>query len=148
MKPTKLLILASLALGGLLMLIPAGFAQDATNTPPAGSPPGPGMRGRMNFDRLAEQLNLTDDQKPKVKEILANQMQQMRDLRQDDSLSADDRRAKMKSIREDTNTKLKGVLTADQFQKWQEMQSRMRGPRNRPPGEGGTNAPAGAPPQN
>jgi hypothetical protein len=61
--------------------------------------------------------------------------------------------AKMKTIRDDSDTKLKAILTPDQFQQWQNMESRMRGPRNGPPpgapppGEGGTNAPAGAPPQ-
>jgi len=154
-------LIAALALGSLLTLGPALRADDATNTPPstppAGGPPpgdrGPGMRGRgPNFDMIAQQLNLTDDQKPKVKEILDGQMQQMRDLHQDDSLSADDRRAKMRSIREDTDTKLKAVLTADQFEQWQKMEARMRGPRNGPPGgpppgEGGTNAPAAPPPQ-
>ena len=112
------------------------------------------MRGRgPNFDMIAQQLNLTDDQKPKVKTILDDQRQKMRDLRQNEDLSRDDRMAQMKSIREDTDAKLKAVLTSDQFEQWQKMVSRMRGPRSGPPpgspppGEGGTNAPAGAPPQ-
>ena len=155
-------LIAALAVGGLLTLSPAVRADDATNTPPsappAGGPPpgdrGPGMRGRgPNIDMIAQRLNLTEDQKPKVKEILEGQRQHMRDLwRQGQDLSREDRMAKMKSIREDTNAKLKAVLTADQFEQWQKMQSRMRGPRNRPPGGpppgvGGTNTPAGAPPQ-
>jgi len=148
-------LIAALAAGSLLMLTPALRADDATNTPPATPPAGgpPGMRGRgPNLDRIAQQLNLTDDQKPKVKEILDGRQEQMRDLWQDQDMSRDDRMAKMKSIREDTDAKLKAVLTADQFEQWQKMESRMRGPRNRPPGgpppgEGGTNAPAGAPPQ-
>ena len=157
MKATKMTLIAALAVGSLLMLSPALRADDATNTPPsappAGGPPGPGMRGRgPNFDMIAQRLNLTDDQKPKVKEILDNQRQQMRDLRQDQDMSPEDRTAKMKTIREDTNAKLKAVLTADQFEQWQKMEARMRGPRNGPsggppPGEGGTNAPAAPPPQ-
>jgi periplasmic protein CpxP/Spy len=163
MKPTKLMLITTLALGGLLTLSPAGFADDATNTPPAapptggpppGGPPGPGMRGRgPNFDMIAQQLNLTDDQKPKVKTIFDDQRQQMRDLRQNQDLSREDRMAKMKSIREDSDAKLKAILTPDQFQQWQNMESRIRGPRNGPPagppsGQGSTNAPAtAAPPQ-
>jgi Spy/CpxP family protein refolding chaperone len=148
MKPTKLLFLTSLALGSLLTLSPAGFAQDATNTPPAGGAPGPGMRGRgPNFDAVAQRLNLTDDQKPKVKAILEEMGQKMRDLRQQgQDMSREDRMAKMKSIREETDTKMKAVLTEDQFKQWQEMESRMRGPRNGPPGgpppgQGSPNAP-------
>jgi Spy/CpxP family protein refolding chaperone len=143
MKPTKLLFLTTLALGGLLTLNPAAFAQDATNTPP----PGGGPRGqRPSFDTIAQRLNLTDDQKPKVKAILDEQRQKMRDLRDNQDLSRDERMAKMKSIREETDTKMKAVLTADQFKQWQEMESRMRGPRNGPPGgpppgQGGANPP-------
>jgi len=149
-------LIAALAAGSLLMLSPALRADDATNTPPSAPPAGdhgPGMRGRgPNFDMIAQRLNLTDDQKPKVKEILGSQREQMRDLWQNQDMSRDDRMAKMKSIREDADAKLKAVLTADQFEQWQKMESRMRGPRNRPPGgpppgESGTNAPAGAPPQ-
>jgi protein CpxP len=168
MKLTKMTLITALAVGGLLALSPALRADDATNTPPStpsagGPPPGPGMRGRgPNFDMIAQRLNLTDDQKPKVKAILDDQREQMRDLRQNQDLSREDRMAKMKSIREDTDAKLKAVLTADQFEKWQAMRPRMGGPRNGPPGgpppdapppggpppdEGGTNAPAAPPPQ-
>jgi Spy/CpxP family protein refolding chaperone len=156
MKPTKLILITTLALGSLLTLNPAAFAQDATNTPPpaGGPPPGPGMHGRgPNFDTIAQRLNLTEDQKPKVKSILEEQGQKMRDLRQQSQdMSQEDRMAKMKSIREETDTKMKAVLTADQFKQWQEMESRMRGPRNGPPGgpppgQGSPNAPATAAPQ-
>jgi periplasmic protein CpxP/Spy len=161
MKATKMTLIAALAVGGLLMLSPALRADDATNTPPstppAGGPPpgdrGPGMRGRgPNIDMIAQRLNLTDDQKPKVKAIFEDQQSKMRDLWQNQDLSREDRMAKMRAIHEDTLTKMKAVLTADQFQKFQEMRPRRGGPRNRPPGgpppgEGGTNAPAGAPPQ-
>lgn len=166
MKITKMTLITALALGGLLTLSPAGLADDATNTPPsappAGGPPpggprGPGMRSRPDFGRIAEQLNLTDDQKPKVKAILDDQQEQMRGLWQDQDMSREDRMAKMKSIREDTDAKLKAVLTADQFQKFQDMRPRMGGPRNGPPGgtppgapppgDGGTNTPPAAPPQ-
>ncbi len=162
MKVTKMTLIAALAVGGLLALSPALRADDATNTPPAappaGGPPpgdrGPGMRGRgPNFDMLVQRLNLTDDQKPKVKAILDDQREQMRGLWQDQDLSREDRRAKMKSIREATDVKLKAVLTAEQFQTFQEMRPRRGGPRTGPPGgpppdDDGTNAPAGPPPQN
>lgn len=144
-------LITALALGSLLTLSLAAFAQDNTNTPPpAGSPPpGPGTRGRgPNFDMIAQRLNLTDDQKPKVKAIFDEQRQKMRDLRNNQDLSRDDRMAQMQTIRKDTDAKLKAVLTEDQFKQWQEMESKMRGPRNGPPpGQGSPNAPAGAPPQ-
>ena len=151
MKSTKTLFIAALAVGSLLAFGTVANADDTTNnppsTPPAGGPPGgPGMRGQNGFDFIAKQLNLTDDQKPKVKAILEDQRKKMGDLRQDTSLTPEDHKAKVKAIRENTVTQMKAVLTADQFQKWQAMQPQMR---NRPPGGGnaGGTAPA-APPKN
>ena len=148
MKSTKTLFLAALTAGSLLAFGMVANAGNTTNnppsTPPAGAPPpgGPGMRGQA----IAEQLNLTDDQKPKVKAILEDQRKKMGVLREDTSLTPEDRKAKMKAIRENTVTQMKAVLTADQFQKWQAMQSQMR---NRPPGGGNAGGtPPATPPKN
>ena len=149
------MLIAALAAGSLLVWSPALRAGDDTNTPPstppAGAPPAdqrpPGWRGGANLD----QLNLTDEQKPKVQAIMDAQRQKMRDLRQDTSLTPEDRRAKMKALRDDEVTQMKAVLTPEQFDKWQKMpQPGMRDRRNGPPPGGetakGTNVPA-APPQ-
>jgi Spy/CpxP family protein refolding chaperone len=164
MKTNKTKLIAALVVGSLLVLGTALHAQDSTNTPPsnppAGSPPpggppgGPGMRGRPSFDQIAQRLELTDDQKPKVKAILDDQMQKMGDLRADDSLSQEDRRAKMRSLRDDTNTKLQAILTPDQYAQWLKISQRRRpspppsdasNPAVNPPGAGN---PPNAPPQN
>ncbi len=159
MKATKPLIITALVAGTLLAWTLALHAQNATNTPPpappAGGPPpgappgGPGMRGRPNFDAVAQQLNLTDDQKPKFRSIMESRMQKMRALRQDPdfaSMSPEDRGAKMRAIQDDTEAQMKALLTPEQFEKWQKMpQMGMRGRRMGPPpggpNAGGTNAP-------
>jgi protein CpxP len=150
MKMNKTLI-ATLAIGGLLTLSSALLAQDSTNTPPpnmpAGAPPagGRGMRGGPTIDQLTKALDLTDDEKAKVKPILDDRDQKIKDLRADTTLSPEDRRTKMQDIRTDTTAKLKDVLTPDQFEKYQKMGPGMRQRRNAaPPAD--TNAPA-APPQ-
>jgi Spy/CpxP family protein refolding chaperone len=97
MKLNKTLMIAALVAGSVFAADVAVRAQDATNTPPAGAPPGgPGARGRMNFDSIATQLALTDDQKTKAKPVFDELFQKQRDLRQDTSLSQEDRRAKIK----------------------------------------------------
>ncbi|MGA2802449.1 MAG: hypothetical protein ABSE97_08810 [Verrucomicrobiota bacterium] len=145
MKANKTMLITALAVGSLLAWSPALRAGDSTNTPPstppAGAPPA-GQPPRAGFERWAEQLNLTADQKPKVQAIMDTQMQKMRDLRQDTSLTAEDRKAKMKTIREDIATQMKAVLTPEQFQKWQDMRNRRNGPPPGGPNAGGTNAPA------
>ena len=128
MKSTKTMLIAALAAGALLTGSSALRAQEATNTPPAGEH-GPGMKGRPD---LAKQLDLTDAQKPKVEAIRKSAMEKSRALREDTSLTPEEKKAKAKAIRDDTATQMKAVLTPEQFTKWQEMSK--RGPHNHPPG--------------
>ena len=135
MKLTKTLALAALVAGSLF----AGStlqAQDSTNTPPAGAPPGGGMRNRPDF---AKELNLTEDQKPKFKEIMTGAQEKRKALRDDTSLSAEDKKAKAKTLQEETSKEMKALLTEEQFTKWQKMAQGMRRP---PGGAGGATKPA------
>jgi Spy/CpxP family protein refolding chaperone len=145
----KPMFIAGLVAGNLFAWNLALRADDSTNTPPSNPPASdvkPHVRG---FERMVEELNLTDDQKPKVKAIMDAQTQKMRDLRADDGLSQDDKRAKMKAIHEDTATQLKAVLTPDQFAKWQQMSQHMpRHPMQNGDNPPPANPPPSAPPQN
>jgi hypothetical protein len=147
MKLNKILILAAFVAGSLFTGGIAVQAQDATNTPPAGTPPGgPAARPRGgNIQALIAQLNLTEDQKPKVKAVFDDQRQKLGDLRADTSLSQDDRRAKMKEIRDGVNTQLKGILTPDQFATWQKIAPGHRRPT--PPPADSSAPTTNAPPQ-
>ena len=153
MKVTKPMLIAALIAGNLLacnLALRAADTNKAPSTPPAGAPPQGQrpqgmMRGGPSVDQIAQQLNLAEDQKAKFKPILEGQQQKMRDIRADTSLSQEDRRTKMQSLREATSAQMKAVLTAEQFDQWEKMGLRGR----RPGGEkaGSTNAPA-APPKN
>ncbi len=101
-----------------------------------GGPP-QGRRGPMmqtpeeRLDRLSKELKLTDDQKEKIKPILQNESDQMKSLRDDTSMSREDRRAKVMDLRQKTDEGIKAVLNPDQQKKYDEMRSRMmerRGP--------------------
>jgi Spy/CpxP family protein refolding chaperone len=146
MKLNKTLMIAALIAGSVFAADYAVRAQDSTNTPPAARPPaGPGARGgRMNFDNIATQLALTDDQKTKAKPIFEDMQKQMADLRTDTTMSPADRRAKYQEIREGTTTKLKDILTPEQFAKWQKMGAPRRpAGAGVPPPAGGATPPAG-----
>jgi hypothetical protein len=82
------------------------------------------------LDRMTKRYNLSADQQMQIKPILANQQQQMMSLRQDSSMSRDDKMAKMKSIREDSSTKIQAVLNDTQKKQFaddqQKMQERMQ----------------------
>ena len=145
MKLNKTLALAALVAGGLFAGSVALQAQEKSTPPPAGAPPG-GMRARGNFDTLAKALELTDDQKPKVKVIFDDRQQKQRDLRADTTTDAAAKRAKAKEIRDAASAKVKPILTPEQFTKWEKMD---QGPRQRPQGEqphaGGATTPPKAP---
>jgi Spy/CpxP family protein refolding chaperone len=118
-------------MAGLLALGPSVNAQ--TNTAPPGSNNSASStrhNGLMSVDnqlkQLTDQLHLTDAQKPKVKAALEERNKQAEGLR---DLAPEDRRAKMRSIRTEMDSKMKEILTADQYQQFEKMRGR-----NRPPG--------------
>lgn len=141
MKPTHQFVLAAIVAGSLFATGVAVQAQDtsATNTPAATPTP----KAHGGAAAMMKQLDLTDDQKPKVKAILSDMQQKMKDLREDTSLSPTDRRAKMKDIRDDANTQLKAILTDDQYAKWQKISAGHHRAKATPPSDTtSTNAPA------
>lgn len=139
MKSSKTLILAALVAGGLFVGSTALQAQNAaTNTPPAAGAPHIKKVG-ANIDQIAATLKLDDATKAKFKTILEDQQKKMSELRADTTLSPQDRKTKVQAIRAGTDTQLKAVLTAEQFDQWQKMsQPHVRHPAS----------PAANPPQN
>lgn len=122
--------LLALTMSGMLALGACAYAQEQ-NTPPP--PQGQWGHGRMDPDRalqhLTEALNLSSDQQSQIKPLLVEQQQKMQALFQDQSVAPEDRRAKAKSISEDTHSKIAAILTDEQKQKFEAMQQKMhRGP--------------------
>ena len=110
----------------ILVLLVAGltFAQPSQESPAPAPDKHAGMHGEgvdQHLQMLSEKLNLTDDQKAKLKPILQDQMQQMKAVREDSSLSQEQRRAKMKSIHESLHEQINAVLTPDQQAKFKQM---------------------------
>ncbi len=98
------------------------------------------MTADQRLQRMTKQLNLSDAQQQQIKPILENESKQMQTLREDSSLSQQDRMAKMMQIRQDTSGQIKPILNADQQKQYDEMMSRQghgRGPGQMPPQGGG-----------
>jgi Spy/CpxP family protein refolding chaperone len=70
---------------------------------------------------VAKELNLTDDQKTKVKEIMEDTGNQIRELFQGGGGFSEETRKKMQEINKTATEKATGLLTADQKAKWKEM---------------------------
>jgi protein CpxP len=110
---------------GALSAIPVK-AQDAA--PQAGPQAGSRM-GNMQtrqLEMLTKQLNLTSDQQAQVKAIQQDTGQQMRAVRNDSSLSEDQKRSKMMDLRKTSQEKIRAVLTDEQKTKYDELQVHMR----------------------
>jgi Spy/CpxP family protein refolding chaperone len=79
------------------------------------------------LQKLDKALKLTDDQKNQIKPILEDRQQKVQSLRSDTSVSGQDRWGKMRSIREESNSKIRNLLNDDQKKKFDEMQQHGRG---------------------
>lgn len=117
------LLTLTLACGGTALYA----QQDNMSQPEAAKGPGMKMSPEQRLQHMTKALNLSDDQQQKIKPILESQSQQMQTLRQDTTMSQQDKWTKMKEIRQATNEQIKPILTADQQQKWEQMQARHMG---------------------
>src|ERR1700733_11405256 len=95
------LALSGLLATGLTLGSAAAFAQQDNPAPDASAQQnGPGRMGRQPMSpdeqvaRMTKRYNLSADQQTQIKPILANAQQQMMALRQDSSMSRDDKMAK------------------------------------------------------
>jgi Spy/CpxP family protein refolding chaperone len=99
---------------GLLLFTPVLPGRAAAKAVPQTEAQGhPGMRG----DALQEAVNgldLNDDQKAKVKDIFTDAKTKREAIFKDSSLNQDQKKEKMKGLRQETVGKLNEVLTPDQ----------------------------------
>jgi hypothetical protein len=71
-------------------------------------------------------LNLTEEQKTKLRPIIADENQQMEAVRNDTSMTTEQKVAKANQIREQASPKIKAILTQEQLQKLAELQQKAR----------------------
>ena len=127
MKMHKVSLWAALAAGVLLAISPTVRAADKPERPerPERREGGPrqGQRGDL-LKRLAEELNLTAEQKTQLQEALKAQRENRPDLK---DATPEERREAMKEAREKREAKLKEILTPEQYAKWEKIRDE-RGP--------------------
>jgi Spy/CpxP family protein refolding chaperone len=92
--------------------------------PPATSQATPSNEVQDALTRISTELNLTEDQKGKLKPILENELSQLVGLRNDTSMSTDVKQTKAKAIHESANSQISAILTPEQQQKWDAMKPR------------------------
>lgn len=141
----SLLLLAGLA----VLATPVLRADDNPPPPPSDQPEhGPGstdghMRpGRREFgarmeERMIKKLGLSADQEAKWKDISQQQKAALDALRDDKTVSREDRRAKAMDLMKQYADQHRAILTPDQQKEFDEMQAKMRERMEHRRGEGG-----------
>jgi len=75
---------------------------------------------------MTQKLNLDADQQSKLLPILTDRSQQIQAIRADNTLSNKDRREKIRSVMQDSRSKIEAVLNDTQKQQWQQMRQHNR----------------------
>ena len=124
------IVIAALA---SLMFIPLGLqaqeqSKDQSSQPQSGIRPeqwsgrrAAAQRQRQHMAMLAEKLGLTDAQKAQFQQIGQDMRKQGMAIRQDSSLTDDQKKAKMQELRKESHKQMFSVLTPEQKEKLKQM---------------------------
>jgi hypothetical protein len=121
---------------------PKAEAADPTNKPvvtesalPKVAPQSDAKAAETNLlVRMTQELKLTDKQVELITPILKERSEKLVALRQDKSISAEDRKAKSLEIRTAADARIKPILTGGQPQQWEQLEQEW-GKRYRQPKE-------------
>lgn len=96
-------------------------AQDAQQQAPDAMNTAQQSDVQSRLQAISDKLNLSDDQKAKLKPILQDESSQLKALKSDTSMSSEQKMDKAKEIRASHKSQIDAILTPDQQQKWQQM---------------------------
>jgi len=148
----RILVLSAVALMALPSAVRAQQSQDPAsgqNTPQAGqsAPEGQAQgrqrgawgRGgqRQHMEMLAKKLNLTDAQRQQFREIGQHARQQVMSIRNDSSLTDDQKKEKVQALRKQSHQEMFGVLTPEQKEQLKQMRQQWQKDhdKNKAPGD-------------
>jgi hypothetical protein len=124
----RMAILSAAALGTVV----------AAQQVPNGNPPAPATQPahqpqahrvidpQKQLDHLTNKLALSADQQSQILPILTARQQQAADIQNDTTLDQKERHAKLKAVRSDSESKLRGILNDTQRATYDQMQQQAR----------------------
>lgn len=111
MKFRSTLVLAlGLSLGISFAAAPRSRAQAA-----------PASDAAKKLEAIAKQLNLSPDQKAKLLPVLEEEAPKLKALKSDTSLTGMQKLEKLRAIHQQTDPKVKAILTEQQYEQWTTM---------------------------
>jgi Spy/CpxP family protein refolding chaperone len=99
----------------------SGTSNSTTQSAPSASAPSSSQPKSID-----EELQLTPDQKQKIAAVVDDENKQIGAVRDDSSMSLEQKQQKVMQIRQAGTPKIKAILTPDQLQKLAAIQQRMR----------------------
>jgi len=87
---------------------------------PAAAPAG-ASEGAKKLQAISQQLNLTPEQKRKLLPVLEQEAPKLKAVKENTSLPPRQKLQQIRAIHEESDPKIKAILTPDQYTKWQQM---------------------------
>jgi len=109
---------------GVLVIACFSFTALAQTARPEGNRPLPTPRG---FNGTAHELNLTDQQKSEVEALLKVEREQRQAIRNNSSLTPEQKRDQLRQLRRSTHDQVLAVLTPEQQQRFQQRHEHVSG---------------------
>ena len=105
MKNFTRLVTSALSVAMFALLAPASFAQKGD--------------AMSKAQAIAQQLNLTPQQKEKILPILAAEVPKVRAIKNDNSISTTMKMQQLRALHQQTDPQMKAILSPEQYQKLQ-----------------------------
>ena len=116
-------------LSGAMVLPMAALAQTASTASGDNAAQAQSDKRGERGEKFAKELNLTPQQQADLKSIRESMKQQAQAIKNDSSLTADQKKAKFKELRKSSHEQMMAKLTPDQQAKFKEMRKEHRGHR-------------------
>ncbi len=118
----KLAVIVFCLAGVIAVSAPRIAAQEGMSGGMAGANP----EAMQKLEQMSAALKLTPAQKKEVAPILMQEAPKMKELKANTSLGPMQKAMQMRQIADDTDTKMKPILTPSQYQTWQQMRTQER----------------------
>jgi len=90
-----------------------------------GAPAVTGDRGRNRMEEIAKELQLTDEQQSKLRDVFQGPAEEFKALRANTNLSNEQKMKEFQAIQQKIEPQVKAILTPEQFAKWQVLREKM-----------------------
>ena len=124
-KQLSTVVLATALSGGYVYAQGQGLGVGAQ--PPSNGTPHRSLEALSELRMLSQQLNLTPEQREKLRPIVTEEGEQLHDLRIDEHLQPDVKRAKVVEVREKFAPKISAELTPEQQEKFKKLEENLTG---------------------